>query len=148
MTALECLRLKGLTVESVAGKLRVSPADKITPLLRQHIFIQKAELLAELKPASAQAKTEELKEERYTLTAATASHEWRETRDRYVTHLMKCRACHAPTNRFCSLGRSARELYDSTPMSGIDCKTVKNPACDPRVSFRDRTQAEGWTGSA
>lgn len=53
---------------------------------------------------------------RHTLTAATASPEWRQSRDQYMNHLMACRACHAPTGRYCQTGDELRAIYDSTPM--------------------------------
>lgn len=49
-------------------------------------------------------------------TAATASPEWRQSRDRYISHLMACRACHAPTGRYCANGATLRDQYDNTPM--------------------------------
>ncbi len=52
----------------------------------------------------------------YTLTAATASPEWRQARDLYLQHLMTCRACHAPTNRYCKSGTNLRQHYDNTSM--------------------------------
>ncbi len=48
MAALEHLRGAGLTVETVAGKLRASPVERITPELRQYITAHRTELLAEL----------------------------------------------------------------------------------------------------
>lgn len=53
---------------------------------------------------------------RYTLSAATASPEWRQARDRYINHLMPCRDCHAPTDRYCDAGADLRRRYDLTPM--------------------------------
>lgn len=52
----------------------------------------------------------------YTLTAATASPEWRQGRDLYLQHLMTCRACHAPSNRHCMIGAGLRQQYDNTSM--------------------------------
>lgn len=49
---LDFLRWAGLTVEVAGDKLRVSPAERITPELRQHIITHKVELLAELSSAS------------------------------------------------------------------------------------------------
>lgn len=50
------------------------------------------------------------------LTAATASPTWRQARDEYVSHLMICRACYAPTGRHCAAGAELRQHYDNTPM--------------------------------
>jgi hypothetical protein len=52
MAALEYLHRAGLTVEAVAGKLRVSPVERITPELRRFIVAHKVELLAELSAAN------------------------------------------------------------------------------------------------
>lgn len=52
MAALDYLRRVGLTVESVADRLRVSPVERITDPLRQFICEHRAELLAELNAAN------------------------------------------------------------------------------------------------
>lgn len=49
-------------------------------------------------------------------TAATAALEWVAARDQYITHLMACRACYAPTGRHCAAGAGLRQQYDQTPM--------------------------------
>lgn len=49
-------------------------------------------------------------------TAATAALEWVAARDQYITHLMACRACYAPTGRHCVAGAGLRQQYDQTPM--------------------------------
>lgn len=49
-------------------------------------------------------------------TAATVTPEWRATRDRYLSHVMTCCACHAPTRRYCPTGAELRATYDTTPM--------------------------------
>lgn len=48
--------------------------------------------------------------------AATASPDWCQIRDQYINHLMSCRACHAPTNRYCADGADLRQHYERTPM--------------------------------
>ncbi len=48
----------------------------------------------------------------HTFTAATASPEWHHTRDQYLNHLMVCRACHAPTSRYCPVGAELRADYN------------------------------------
>ena len=53
----------------------------------------------------------------FILTAATATPEWRQSRDRYMNHLMACRACHAPTSRYCQTGAELRAVYNATPWS-------------------------------
>lgn len=52
MAALDYLRRAGLTVESVADRLRVSPAERITDAVRQFVRDHRAELLAELSAAN------------------------------------------------------------------------------------------------
>lgn len=50
------------------------------------------------------------------LNAATATPEWRQTRDQYLNHITACPACHAPTSRYCLAGVDFRASYDSTHM--------------------------------
>lgn len=45
----------------------------------------------------------------------TATHEWRHARDKYISHLMSCRACHAPAQRYCPAGAALRLAYESAP---------------------------------
>lgn len=73
------------------------------------------------RPASAQQQAvtvEQLDDEpqRTLCTAATAPPEWLEARDRYYSHLMACRACYAPLERYCTAGADLRQQYDNTPM--------------------------------
>ena len=49
-------------------------------------------------------------------SAATATPEWRMARDAYLNHIMVCRSCYAPTNRYCGAGAELRADYDRTPM--------------------------------
>lgn len=46
-------------------------------------------------------------------TAATASPEWIAARDHHIGHLMTCRACYAPTGRYCASGADLRQRYDT-----------------------------------
>jgi len=48
--------------------------------------------------------------------AANATPEWRHARDQYINHVMTCRACYAPTARYCPAGADLRATYDRTPM--------------------------------
>lgn len=50
------------------------------------------------------------------MNAATATPEWRNARDHYLNHIMTCRACYAPTARYCLAGADLRVCYDNTPM--------------------------------
>lgn len=124
MTALDYLRRAGLTVESVTDRLRVSPAKRITPEIRQYIITHRAALLAELSSTSETDKPEpphtDTPEQDQTdsppriLTAATASPDWLRARDQYIDHLMGCLACHAPTGRYCPASISIRQTYALT----------------------------------
>lgn len=48
--------------------------------------------------------------------AATATPEWRQARDQYLSHIMVCRSCYAPTARYCLAGADLRAKYDNTAM--------------------------------
>lgn len=48
--------------------------------------------------------------------AANATAEWRQARDRYISHVMTCRGCYAPAGRHCLIGTELRATYDKTPM--------------------------------
>jgi hypothetical protein len=48
--------------------------------------------------------------------AANATPEWRHARDRYLNHIMTCRACYAPTARYCLAGADLCASYENTPM--------------------------------
>jgi hypothetical protein len=48
--------------------------------------------------------------------AATATPEWRQVRDQYISHVMTCRGCYAPADRHCLIGTELRTTYDNTPM--------------------------------
>lgn len=50
-------------------------------------------------------------------TAATASSEWIALRDRYIGHLMTCRGCHAPLDRYCATGAFLCAQYAASPWS-------------------------------
>lgn len=79
MAALDYLRRAGLTVESVADRLRVSPVERITDPLRHFIREHLAELLAELSAANdAQAAPEPLQAPEATSEPKRAA--WRITR--------------------------------------------------------------------
>lgn len=69
-------------------------------------------------PAQAAERTAEPASEpqRIVRTGATASPAWLAARDAYLSHAMTCRACHAPTGRYCPAGAELRATYDNTPM--------------------------------
>ncbi|EJM25138.1 hypothetical protein PMI22_00484 [Pseudomonas sp. GM21] len=48
--------------------------------------------------------------------AANATPGWRHARDQYLNHIMTCRACCAPTARYCLAGADLRAIYDRIPM--------------------------------
>lgn len=48
--------------------------------------------------------------------AVNATSEWRHIRDEYLSHVMACPACYAPTGRHCTTGAGLRATYDNTPM--------------------------------
>ena len=50
------------------------------------------------------------------LTVGMATPEWVAARDQFINHLMACRACYAPTNRYCVTGTQLRQCYDQTQM--------------------------------
>ena len=45
-------------------------------------------------------------------SAANASPEWIAARDHHIGHLMTCRACYAPTGRYCATGADLRQRYN------------------------------------
>lgn len=51
------------------------------------------------------------------MSAAAATPEWRHARDQYLNHIMVCRACYAPTSRYCLAGADLRASYERTPMA-------------------------------
>ena len=140
MATLDYLRGAGLIIEKMDGRLRASPAERITPEIRQYILAHKAALLAELsitsapiqhaasstretgKPEPSQVNTvntptrEPPGKQAYILTAATASPEWLLARDQYMGHLMTCATCYAPMGRYCATGADLRQQYQFTPM--------------------------------
>ncbi|MNY75940.1 hypothetical protein D3C86_2153660 [compost metagenome] len=60
-------------------------------------------------------RTAQLPASTYT-NAANATPEWRHARDQYLNHIMTCRACCAPTARYCLAGADLRAIYDRIPM--------------------------------
>lgn len=67
-------------------------------------------------PSPAPAAEAASEPQRIVRTAATAAPAWLAARDQYLSHAMTCRACHAPTGRYCPAGAELRATYDSTPM--------------------------------
>lgn len=115
MPALDYLRRAGLAVEANGDRLRLRPADRITDAVRQFVRDHRAELLADLSAANdAQPASEP---QHFIRTAATATPEWLKARDQYLSHVMTCRACHAPTGRYCQTGAELRAIYNATPWS-------------------------------
>lgn len=53
---------------------------------------------------------------RTVFTVFTVSTRSKLAHDQYINHLMACRACHAPVNRYCQAGTRLRKQYDNTLM--------------------------------
>ena len=102
IAALDYLRRVGLSVEANGDRLRLRPGERVTDAIRQFVRDHRAELLAELGAINDPQP-------------ATATPEWRQSRDRYMNHLMTCRACYAPTGRYCQAGAELRATYNATP---------------------------------
>jgi hypothetical protein len=62
------------------------------------------------------ASEQEYNHARSALTAATATPEWCRAYDRYINHLMLCRAGYAPAGCYCVTGAELRQRYNQTPM--------------------------------
>lgn len=119
MAALDYLRQAGLVVELEGTRLRVSPASRITDEHRQYLNNHRVALLAELEVANDPqiASIPQQEQAQYVIrTASTASSEWHQSRNLYIGHLMSCRACHAPTVRYCARGAALRQRYDNISM--------------------------------
>ena len=106
-----------LTIAAKEGVLLVLNGDRLTweadhqpPYdLLASIKAHKLELIKALTPANDPAE----QEPQHTVhTAATASLEWIAVRDQFVSHLMPCRACHAPIGRYCGIGTELLHRYN------------------------------------
>jgi len=64
----------------------------------------------------APARTTNANPYRHVPTAAIASPEWLQARNQYIDHLMGCKACHAPTGRYCNIGGHMLQQYNQTPL--------------------------------
>jgi hypothetical protein len=127
------------TVEAQAWLARVACLLECSPgYLLEHGFIDRYDLaeqrrihprfvvpLIRSNPAWGQerpdtpapsAPEQENNRARCVLTAVTATPEWCRAYNLYLNHLMLCRACHAPTNRYCVTGAELRQRYGQTPM--------------------------------
>ncbi|WP_324731587.1 hypothetical protein [Pseudomonas paeninsulae] len=96
-------------------------ADHQPPVdLLSGIKAHRLEIIAALGAAN-DPQTEQAADQpqHFILTAVTASPEWRQARDQYHNHLMPCRACYAPTGRYCAAGADLRTTYNSTPMERV-----------------------------
>lgn len=112
---LEWAAAEGVRLEARQGRItwradHPPPADLLARL-KEH----KPGLLRLLATDTPTLETPPPKPRRY-LTAATASHEWRQARDQYINHLMACTACRAPVGWYCTTGASLRQQYNATPM--------------------------------
>ena len=84
---------------TIAGAAKPTMANRTTDRPR---------LVLVERPAQLPART-------YT-NAAMATPEWRQARDQYINHIITCRACYAPTARYCLAGADLRAAYNRTPM--------------------------------
>ena len=84
------------------------PPDDLLASIKAH----KLELIKALTPAN---DPDGQAPQHITHTAATASPEWIAARDQYHGHLAACRACYAPTGRYCVTGAALRQQYQATP---------------------------------
>ena len=84
---------------TIAGTAKPTMANRTT---------NRPRLMLVERPAQLPAST-------YT-NAAMATPEWRHARDQYINHIMTCRACYAPTARYCLAGADLRAAYNRTPM--------------------------------
>lgn len=50
----------------------------------------------------------------FVATMASALPEQIQARDQQLGHVMSCKACHAPTNRYCTTGTALRQQYNDT----------------------------------
>lgn len=98
----DLVELADVDVVLVADTIRASPA-----------WIDRSQRVEQ--PAEAHGG-EEPEPQHIVHTAATASQAWREADAANTTHLMSCRACHAPTGRYCAAGVDLRQRYNNTPM--------------------------------
>ncbi len=94
----DLVELAGSDAAQVAKTILSSPAW----INRPRPIEQLAERIVEEKP----------EEQRCTHTAATAIPAWRKAAAHYNNHLMACRACHAPTSRYCPIGSDLRQHYN------------------------------------
>lgn len=75
--------------------------------------------------------------------AASASPEWRKARDLYLSHVLTCQSCYAPSARHCPAGASLRATYDNThyganPMISQSV-SISEPACEAAPRSRWQT---------
>lgn len=116
MSAAEVLnmaRAEGVTLVLIGDRLTWKSDHQPPVDLMERIKAHKLELIKELSAANDPHD----QPQHFIQTAATASPEWRQARDRYINHLMACRACYAPTGRFCPAGADLRDRYSATPWS-------------------------------
>lgn len=112
MGAIDYLREHGFDAKVKGDRLVVSPSSKLTPDVRQYIKLHRPAIIAALSAANDPHD----QPQHFILSAATAAPEWIAARNQYINHLMLCRACHAPTGRYCAPGAELRQRYEQTPM--------------------------------
>lgn len=113
MSAAEVLnmaRAAGLTLVLIGDRLtwraEYQPHADLLGAIKEH----RTAIIAALSAAK-----DPLDQPRYFIrSAATAAPEWIAVRDQYINHLMSCRACYAPTDRYCASGAGLRQQYNNT----------------------------------
>lgn len=115
MSAAEVLSMaeaEGLTLVLIGDRLTWKAGHQPPADLLGTIKAHRPEIIAALSAANDPHD----QPQHFILSAATAALEWIAARDQYINHLMSCRACHAPTGRYCAAGAELRQRYEQMPM--------------------------------
>lgn len=101
LEAHDLVELAGSDAALVAETIRSSPAW-LNRAARPATLAAVMHVVAETEP------------QRTVHTAAMASADWLAARNQFYRHLMICRACHAPTGRYCPSGSELHQHYNDT----------------------------------
>lgn len=122
-----------------ASLLAVPPIPPVPPVPPNNYVVEETDLRSASdpliitltwttsKPTERPANTQHIH-----YSATTASPAWRHARDLYINHLMTCRSCHAPTDRYCTAGAELRNRYNATPL-GVSPVEANHSADDQRT---------------